>query len=204
MRASPFAGLGPRAIATMDVVELAALREFADRGFEETTAEHIAMASGVSVRTFFRYFPRGKEDVMVLQFRRWVRQLGEATRARPPQEPAWTSMREAVRSIPALSGPIEVSAEAVWMHRQVARRHPGLHETMTAHHHALAEPLVEMAALRMSVDPSVDLRPRLMVHAMLAAAMVTWLAWLANDDMDAFGAFEQALDVLEVGMAKAL
>ncbi len=57
MRASPFEGLGPRAIATMDAIELAALRELLARGFTETTAEDIAAASGTSVRTFFRYFP---------------------------------------------------------------------------------------------------------------------------------------------------
>jgi hypothetical protein len=74
---------------------------------------------------------------------------------------------------------------------------------MSAHHQAVAEPLVAMAALRMSVDPSVELRPR-MVHAMLAAAMVTWLAWLEQDDFDALAMFEKALDVLEDGMAKAL
>jgi AcrR family transcriptional regulator len=204
MRGSPFAGLGRRAIVTMDSIELAALREIARRGFNETTAEHVAMASGVSVRTFFRYFPRGKEDVMVLQFRRWVQQLSDAMRARPPQESSWTALREAVHSIPGSKGPVGVSPEAVMMHREVARRHPGLHGMMTAHHHALAEPIVEMTALRMSVDPSADLRPRLMVHAMLAAAMVTWLAWLADDELDSVAAFERVLDVLENGMARSL
>ena len=114
MRGSPFEGLGHRAIATMDVIEVAALHPI-DRGFEETTAENIATASGVSVRTFFRYSLEVEEGVMVLQFRCWVQLLGEATRRRPPQESAWTAMREAVRSIPAFSGPVGVSAEAVWM-----------------------------------------------------------------------------------------
>jgi len=106
VRESPFEGLGRRAIVTMDSIELAALHEISERGFDETTAEHIATASGVSVRTFFRYFPRGKEDVMVLQFRRWVQQLGEAMRARPPHESSWTALREAVHSIPGAKGPV--------------------------------------------------------------------------------------------------
>ena len=59
-----------RGIATMEGVELAALKEFVARGYDDTTADHIAAAAGVSIRTYFRYFPRGKEDVMVLQFRR--------------------------------------------------------------------------------------------------------------------------------------
>ncbi len=182
---------------------MAALREFASRGFHETTAEHVAASSGVSVRTFFRYFPRGKEDVMVLQFRRWIHLLTQSMRERPPQETAWSALRAAVRGIPLLGADDGISTEAVALHRQLAGRHPGLHDTMTADHHALAEPLVEMVSLRMSVDPDVDLRPRLMVHTMIAAQLVTWLAWLADEGLDAFAAFEQALDVLERGMANA-
>lgn len=188
----------------MQTVEAAALRQFLERGFQETTAENIAAASGVSVRTFFRYFPRGKEDVMVLQFRRWVRHLTAAMRARPPNESAWTALRQAVHNIPLLVAMEGISEEAIMMHREIASRNPGLHETMTAEHHALAEHLVDMAALRMSVDPRADLRPRLMVHAMLAAAMVVWLAWLADAEMDAFAEFERALDLLDGGMAAGI
>ena len=56
-------------IATMEGVELAALKEFVARGYDDTTADHIAGPPGFDP-TYFRYFPRGKEDVMVLQFRR--------------------------------------------------------------------------------------------------------------------------------------
>ena len=207
MRDSPFAALGHKATATMEAIEVAALREFWVRGFEETTAEHIAAASGVSVRTYFRYFPRGKEDVMVLEFRRWVHQLETAMRERPPQESAWTAVRTALRSIRLLGAAGGVlSVEAVRTHHEVARRHPELHARMTGYHQELVEPLVQMAALRMAVDPTRDVRPRLMVHAVIAAATVAYLGWIANlhTDTEAFGIFEQALDVLEVGMAAAL
>ncbi len=141
---------------------------------------------------------------MVLQFRRWVHHLTSAMRARPANESAWPALRHAVRDLPLLVAAEGISAEAIMMHRELAGRDPGLHETMTADHHALAEPLVEMAALRMSVDPRVDLRPRLMVHSMLAAAMVSWLAWLGDSEMDAFATFEQALDLLEQGMTAGM
>lgn len=191
--------------ATREAIELAALEQFWARGYEQTTARHVAEAAGVSVRTFFRHFPRGKEDVMVQEFRRWVAQLEAAMRARPPQESAWTAAREAVTSIRLLGAPGEVlSAEAIRLHHQVARRHPELHGQMTGYQHELLEPLVAMAALRLAVDPALDVRPRLIIHALVTAATVAWKAWIEAPAIDAFAIFDQALDVLEVGMAAAV
>jgi AcrR family transcriptional regulator len=199
MRANPFDSFGPRGIATMQVVEIAALHEFVTRGYEDTTAEHIAAGAGVSVRTYFRYFPRGKEDVMVLQFRRWMHELEQAVRARPGEEPAWAAIRAAVRAIPLL-GDAGLSTEAIDLHQQVAVLHPELHAGLTGHHLVLAEPLVESIAVRMALDPSTSIRPRLMVHSMLSAAMVVWLASLCDPARDAFPLFEAALDELETGL----
>jgi AcrR family transcriptional regulator len=193
----------------MEAIELAALGLFWSQGYEKTTAEEIAAASGTSVRTYFRYFPRGKEDVMVLEFRRWVLQLETAIRERPPQESAWTAARAALSSIRLLGGMGGVlSADAIRMHHEVARRNRELHARMTGYQNELVEPLVQMTALRMSVDPNTDVRPRLMIHAIIAAATVAWMAWIADPDADAEAdailIFQQALDVLESGMASAL
>jgi AcrR family transcriptional regulator len=196
-----FAGFGPRGIATMGAIELAALGEFCVRGFDETTAEHVAAAADVSPRSFFRYFPGGKEDVLALQLRRWIHALGAAVRARPPQESAWTALRAAVRAAPLLADHAGVSERAIALHQQLAQRHPGLHTAMTGRHYALAGPLVEMVALRMSVDPRVDIRPLLMVHSVLTAATTAWLAGLANAELDGFALFDEALDLVEAGMA---
>jgi hypothetical protein len=43
-----------------------------------------------------------------------------------------------------------------------------------------------------------------MAHAVISAATVAWLAWIADLDSDGFVVFEQALDMLEAGMAATL
>lgn len=94
-------------------IEQAALRVFVDVGCDAATAEQIAKAADVSVRTFFRYFPHGKVDVMVLEARRAMDVFEAALRERPREEPVITAVRAAADSM--YEGPPHVDAgEAAW------------------------------------------------------------------------------------------
>jgi TetR/AcrR family transcriptional regulator, regulator of mycofactocin system len=93
--------------AVISEVERIALRLFDDLGFANVTVEDIASESGISVRTFYRYFPT-KEDVLQVRLRREARILQEALRARPPDEAPVRSLRVAFGQVVALEDPAHV------------------------------------------------------------------------------------------------
>jgi AcrR family transcriptional regulator len=78
-------------------IELAALRLFAESGFDTITAEHVARSAGISERTFFRYFP-AKEEVLLAMQRRVATRLCDAVRSQPHGERLLDSWRSAVET----------------------------------------------------------------------------------------------------------
>ena len=74
-----------------ELVEVAQALFVAD-GYEATTVDAIAVAAGMSRRTFFRYFA-SKEELVLGKYDLMGERLVEALRARPRDEPVWTSLR---------------------------------------------------------------------------------------------------------------
>ena len=66
-------------------IERKALELFAEHGEEEDTVEQIAEAAGISVRTFFRYFP-ARDDVLAALPRRQNEEMARRVAARPAGE----------------------------------------------------------------------------------------------------------------------
>jgi AcrR family transcriptional regulator len=81
----------------------AALKLFAERGFDSTTAEEVASQACVSVRTFFRYFPT-KESVLFLGERKWTESFIELYRdqlsSRSDLEAMCTALVELASNLP--------------------------------------------------------------------------------------------------------
>jgi hypothetical protein len=65
----------------------------------------------------------------------------------------------------------------------------------------LMEGLVGLIALRMSVDPDTDIRPRLLVHAADAAIAAVWFTGFANPELDRWALLDEAFEILATGMA---
>jgi AcrR family transcriptional regulator len=94
--------------AILSEVERAALRLFDERGFANVTVEDIACEAGISVRTFYRYFPT-KEAVLLVRLRREARNLRDALAERPLDEFPVRALRVAFGQVVALEDPAHVS-----------------------------------------------------------------------------------------------
>ena len=96
--------------STPEAVEQAALDVFAEKGFENTTVEDVALAGGISRRTFFRYFT-SKADIPWSGFDTLLDRL----RAWPAEMPDDVAIFDAVLGPPSAStasGPTDRSRTA--------------------------------------------------------------------------------------------
>lgn len=89
--------------ATRAAILEAARQLFFDQGFERTSVREIASAAGVTERTFYRYF-EGKEGLLLEEAVGWVERLGDAVRARSPNESSLAAVIGAIQSVLSEAG----------------------------------------------------------------------------------------------------
>ncbi|MGI5323622.1 TetR family transcriptional regulator [Actinomadura nitritigenes] len=80
---------------TRHAIATAALRLFAERGYEETTIADIAAAADIAPRTFFGYFP-SKEDVVFAEVDDRLAEVAERLAGRVPGESPIQTIRRGV------------------------------------------------------------------------------------------------------------
>lgn len=69
-----------------------AMELFLDKGFESTTVEDIAVAAGLSRRSYFRYFA-SKDEVLAEGLAQVGDAIAETIRGRPSEDSPWTALR---------------------------------------------------------------------------------------------------------------
>jgi TetR/AcrR family transcriptional regulator, regulator of mycofactocin system len=143
-------------IETRAALEAAALRLFAERGYEQTTVDDIAEAADVAVRTFFRYF-QSKQHVL---FGDVALNIAARLRARPAAEPP-------VQAVGAALGAMDLEAEQqrqVLDRLRLLERLPELggtyHMLLQQLHDVIAEEVAERTG-----TTAVDLDPQLLAAA---------------------------------------
>jgi TetR/AcrR family transcriptional regulator, regulator of mycofactocin system len=146
---------------TRAALENAALRLFAEQGYERTTVEEIADAADVAVRTFFRYF-QSKQHVLFGEVAHGVAgRLDVALRCRPADEPPVVAVGAALRAL-ALDDPDQ--ARLVLDRLRLVDRLPELGGTYHLLFQRLHEVIAGFVAERTD-RPVLDLYPQLLAAA---------------------------------------
>jgi AcrR family transcriptional regulator len=161
-------------LETRHALERAALRLFAEQGYEQTTVEDIAEAADVAVRTFFRYFS-SKQDVLfgdVVTDR--VTRLRVELVARPPDEPVLASLTT-VMDLLDFTDPAE---EAQILARlDLMRRQPSLVTRYLELIDQMRRTIVDFVATRTGLDPRRDMYPLLVAGACVASWDTSLTIW---------------------------
>ncbi len=106
-----------RRVVRAEIVD-AAEKLFLARGYEATTIEDIATASGMSPRSVYRYFPT-KDDLLVGRFAASADAVDQALRARPDTERVWVSLRAAFEPLVEHADTQQDHASAKRVHRAI-------------------------------------------------------------------------------------
>jgi len=138
----------------------AALRLFADRGYDETTLADIANAANVAPRTIFAYF-ESKEDILLCEENGFLSQLKQ----RLDERPAGTTTVDAIREFLAS---LEHPNEEAKLRKQVIAANPDLQVKMRGRHAQVEPMLAESIAKDLGTEPG-DIRALLIAASMAAA-----------------------------------
>jgi AcrR family transcriptional regulator len=162
---------------TREAIIEAALRLFAERGFDRTTVADIAAAADIAPRTFFGYFA-AKEDVVFHDFEEIYAGLRARLEHRAPGETAIDAMRAWISGLMAqtdFEDPREV------LKRELIRSTPSLREHDRALMSRFETALGDAVAADLGPGQGL-LRPRMVAAA--AAAALSMLEAFYDDKVD--------------------
>jgi len=156
----------------------AALALFEEHGFDGVTVDEIAAAATVSARTFYRYFG-SKEGVLFDQQDELLAVLHATIVTERPDEPPIAAVRAAIVTL------TQHTAHLVTTQRRQAAIYLAT-PSLGAYERTVIRPrweetLVGAIAERLSVDPAVDPRPRLLAGAAIAVMDSVMIAWITRD-----------------------
>lgn len=165
-----------------DALSKSAEELFLLRGFEAVTVEEIALAAGVSRRTFFRYFD-SKEEVMVERSDRFGEQLLLELAARPLDEPPLLAIRNAL--VPAVASSL-VERDLVRQTIGLLRETSALRRALMEHRNRLEERIAALMAQRLGAESS-DNKPMLLAFVTRALHDTVINAWYDHETDDISG-----------------
>ena len=167
-----------RSVRTRPRVIERALAQVEAGEFDTTTVDRIAAAAGISQRTFFHHFP-SKEDVL---FDGYADRLEDATRRFRDHDGRATLWEALADGSMAIVDAIEQDESDFFLRRfRLYEKVPALKGAMLRITEEWIDTMVLAVAERMSVDPRLDIRPRLAVTVTNAANRTALAAWTETD-----------------------
>ncbi|HUA03159.1 MAG TPA: TetR family transcriptional regulator [Solirubrobacteraceae bacterium] len=145
---------------TRETIARAALRLFAERGYDETTLAEIAEAADVAPRTIFAYFD-SKEDILLCE------EVGFLTKFKRilDDRPEGTTTVDAIREF--MSG-FEQPDEEAKLRKQIISANPALQIKMRGRHAEIEPMLAQSIAKDLGTGPD-DIRSLLIAASITAA-----------------------------------
>jgi TetR/AcrR family transcriptional regulator, regulator of mycofactocin system len=182
----------PSQQTSIEDVEKAALELLARQGFDDTSAEEIAAAAGISRRTFFRYFGT-KNNIPFGNFSALLRELEDWLLSQPDDRPMFEVIVEAVVRFNRVhtDGPVAHRERMeLIMHTPALRANAAL---VNAEWQAV---LARYAAARMG-EPAEALGPQLVAHVSLGAASAAYEHWLRDESSDLVELIDRAFEMAQ-------
>ncbi|MFD2418701.1 TetR/AcrR family transcriptional regulator [Amycolatopsis pigmentata] len=166
---------------------------FAERGYEATTIDHIAAAVGMSQRSVFRYFAT-KEELVLGKFDFVVEEMLDVLRARPADEPVWTSLHrvfDVLSSIAEAPGNEKLVEPINRMVFETPALLAGYLQKLQHMQDAVVTLLLERAEAAGKPYAADDPAPRALTAAAFGCLVAAHHSWLASG---AKGSFRDAVD----------
>jgi AcrR family transcriptional regulator len=151
---------------------------FLERGFDATTMDDVATATGISRRSLFRYFAT-KEDIVLGNLAELGRTSQAALEARPLSEPPWAALRAAFHTL--IEDP-EYSLERTINVSKMLLEAPSLRARYVEKHLQWMELLVPNITRRLGAEPGEvpDPRAQALVGSALACLDAATQAWVRH------------------------
>lgn len=180
-------------MTTRAELEQIALGLFIRNGFTETTLDDIAAAAGIARRTFFGYFS-SKNDVVWGDFDALLRGMEAWLAEAPDDRPLLAALTDAVvrfNDLPPAAVPAHRQRMALILHVPALQAHSTLR-------YAEWRNVVARFAARRLDEPAGSLRPQLVGHLALGAAVTAYEQWLADESADLPALLTEAFGAVDI------
>jgi len=179
---------------TRHAIHLAALRLVSEQGLGNVSSDDIAVAAGVSPRTFFNYFPT-KETALTGSIDLLAQRIGQFFESSAPHESAFGLCRRLARRMVQLS----TRDEEGWrLRREVLRQNPELASSMLGQHRDAQATLRLALEVRLGDSTGTSWLPAMLASTTFGAVAAT--VNLAQTSEEALVMLDEILDALAPGL----